>query len=329
MLNLKTKLKYSYISVRKDGFINPIVENTILKYFTKSNIQNADIVFVPITNDGWFEFNDDLEQILSGKRIVILDYMEYNWNIQNINLIFGFNASELIKMHNLNTEYLKVDAFCISKINDIHCYFKRELLQYEDTVFKIFPIEFINDNKHFTYEIDSLEKYKNRDIDISWIWGFSHPDRVTAHANLMRDHCVYGYAFGTDVEDLKHLTGKKVMLLMQPHYRRLDIHTMYDIQKRSKIVLSMSGAGIKCFRDAEANVNSLMAKNNNNVLWSYKWDSSNSLSFDVNTITSDLWNKLADVDGLYQLYVNSVQNSKKYNIKYYIQDYLINTIENL
>jgi hypothetical protein len=144
-------------------------------------------------------------------------------------------------------------------------------------------------------------------------------------------------------EDLEIALKKKCerifALLHVPHYRRIHINKIMDWQAQSKVSISMRGAGAKCFRDAEASFNCVMAREApEEVSWSYPWCPDNTMESwnciglrggcPVEDWVETLYCFLRLQQGrLYPLYLAGIENNKKYHADLYGRRYLLPKIQ--
>ena len=159
------------------------------------------------------------------------------------------------------------------------------------------------------------------------------------------DRFAWNYAFAPeDVAHLKRLglehNGQHICaLFFLPWWRRQPLNTLLDIQGESKISLSLYGNGHKCFRSAEAGYNSVMFHMGvDTVLWSYPWtDGENCVNLPVFPGSEELelgtaieviykWLRVQQ-GSLYPVYLEGVENNKRYRRDRYLNDYLLPLIE--
>jgi hypothetical protein len=117
---------------------------------------------------------------------------------------------------------------------------------------------------------------------------------------------------------LEHEPNKnKWVTVNTPHYHRHPMQDILGVNGLSKISLSHFGAGMKCFRTSEASLNSLMAMPINNLAWSFDWNDSNCILFQIGVEVPTL-NIELHKENLYERYVNCVENCKNYYLPNYI-----------
>jgi hypothetical protein len=135
----------------------------------------------------------------------------------------------------------------------------------------------------------------------------------------------------TEYKNLSEMNSVgNIVILERPYLDRIPIEEVFRIQSLSKITVSLNGNGTKCFRDAEAPFNSLMARQENNMIWVYPWiDRINSIILPSiedgnfnNTLNIEKSLKKLEIslnnDNLYSVYVDCVLNSRKYFYKNYM-----------
>lgn len=188
------------------------------------------------------------------------------------------------------------------------------------------------------------ESFDKRPIDIFMSWGYSSESRPRLMGELLKQAGRFGAHFALTEEDLdialKEGRQRIFALLHTPHYRRIHIQNLMDWQAKSKISISLNGAGIKCFRHAESSYNCVMATQDTlSVIWSYPWvHGENCISltrkdFEPKEIeegyaVETLWHWLRVQQGrLYDIYLAGVANNEKYHADNYGRDYLLPKIK--
>ncbi|HET6459082.1 MAG TPA: hypothetical protein VFG24_09420 [Nitrosopumilaceae archaeon] len=317
----------------------------LFKAFDKvSNVDDCDVVIMPITYLDNYVFDVELMETVrsSGKKIVIVDFVEYGWDILKTNHLFGVNTNSWYEKFK-NLEYLKLDDF-ISKYPRIILYFKREFIDSFNYVkpFNILPIEYPGVSTLPNNKVDSFEEYNNRPIDVIMVWGLSNPSRPILHGEFVKQSALNGQHL---VSNIDHVTvcqsrGDKRMVVMAhiPDFARQSISILLHLQSMAKISISMSGAGCKCFRSTEASYNAVMAIQENHLAWSYPWiDKVNSIEL-PNRENSVLINEyssyekimecLSKPEELYEMYLNGTENWRNYEIGKYSTEYILKEIQN-
>ena len=287
---------------------------------------NTEKIVVPVSRVENFVFNTELLQY---KEAVIIDYIEYSWDwdlTKSGTHFFGKNT-KLFPIFKGNDEWRKFDDWVggLEKVT----YLKRELLK-RDVAPGIHPIDY--PCWVIPPEPDTEEQFYNRPINAFFFWGRSHEARVQLHGNIWRGASEYGYSVCDNIHYIQAFLdeekGDKWVTLNIPHYKRVDISTILTINGMSKISIAMPGAGMKTFRGTgESPTNSVVFMKEDELAYSYPWDDFvNCLKF--RTHGSELANIQFALNGfddgqLYQIYLNGVQNCRKYQIENYVKDYLL------
>jgi hypothetical protein len=316
------------------------------------NLDDCDVVIMPITYlDNYIADLQLMEAIeMSGKKIVIVDFVEYGWDVKNTDHMFGLNT-HCWKEKFKNPEFDKLDDFIKRNLINIAVYFKRELM-HNPTIsnlrklcleFKVLPAEYpgVNNLPDYT-PAQSYEDFTNRPIDVIMFWGLSNPSRPLLHGEFVKQSATNGQHL---VSNLDHVTvcqkrGDKRMVVMAhiPDFSRESILKLLHIQSLAKISISMNGAGKKCFRHAESSYNSVMAIQENDLEWSYPWiDGYNSINLPnrtEGTLIDEYLSYHAIMDyldrpkELYAMYLNGIDNWNNYEVNKYSRDYILKEIQN-
>lgn len=293
--------------------------NTDAVYHTLISKMNVDIPIVLVSWVDNFVFNDVL---LNLNNYVLIDYCEYGWD-WDLNKsgthIWGVNSEKFPRYY--NKEYKKFDDFI--KVNPPKLNFKRELL-INDVSETIKPIEY-----PCLVDIQPMqlrEDFNNRPINVFQYWGRSNEDRLRIHAEIL----MHSYKKGFQTcDNLYYVQGylnneqcEKWVTLWIPHYHRVDISGLMQINGLSKLSLSWNGAGVKCFRTGESPVNSVMVMHKNSMAWAYGWDESNCILVEHGKEIEGIEYALKRTD-LYDIYLKGVENVNKYRVNNYINYYII------
>jgi len=314
------------LSAYKDNFIDPPVMKIM------SHLQKTDMDFtaVVVTKREGYEFNLELEQIKGPW--VLFDFCEYNWDWdQKETHLFGVNTWDFFDQQMDTAHWI---SFCEwVRDNPPLIYFKRELLD-KDRTEKVLPIEY-----PCFYPIPQPQSFQDfcaRPIDVSYLWGESHPDRVKLHIEMYRNQDFFNYHL---LDNALHIEGcfrdvpagqRQVWLSQKiPHYARYSMEDVLMIGSASKISVSMPGAGVKCFRHSESPINSVMVKTRDELAWSYPWKSNyNCLCPQdkerIINVCSAATNDAKKL--LYSIYRNGVENCRNYHIDNYIPNYVLDSI---
>lgn len=273
-----------------------------------------------------FEFNPDLLGIKED--YVLVCFCEYGWD-WDLNVtgthIWGVNSYLFPRYY--NGDWIKFDNWV--KENPPKLLLKRELLKIDETE-KIRPIEYAV--KGFAFEVQAKSEFEERPLSVFQYWGRSNECRLRIHADIWRHATEKGFSVCDNIyyieKFLQEEKGEKWATFWIPHYYRVDISFLLNINYLSKLSLSWPGAGFKCFRSAEAPINSVMVMHENNFAWAYEWNNSNCIlakrDQEMNWIDGALENP-----NLYEIYLKGIENASKYQLNNYTQNYLSPLINSL
>jgi hypothetical protein len=258
-----------------------------------------------------FEFN---EELLKLKDYVLIDFREFGWNYTITNShIFGTE-------NGLNGQYSgkQWERFNVWVANNPYkILFQRELLE-KDVTDTIRPIEYPCLTS--LYPTDTKERFDNRPISAFQYWGRSSEHRLRIHGEIWLHGYKKGFQPCDNVYYFNHYMhreqGEKWVTLWIPHYQRVDIKELLKINNCSKLSLSWHGSGLKCFRTAEAPVNSVMVMEKNDYAWTFAWDETNCILVDKYDEINGIEKALQRPD-LYEIYCNGVENAARYHIDEY------------
>lgn len=285
----------------------------------------ADVIVVVWTYRANFEADLGLVQriVNSHKPVVVLDYLECREDYTMF----------LTRPHNWNISmqpYKPLEAL----ENSIKVYFKREFIRAHVPAlpFPVYVTDFITEAEDSPP--DSREAFNARPVDFFMVWGYSSADRPILHAELMRRRFA---TLATTLEDIKWSidNGRKGIcaLLFTPHYRRVPLRELLQYQKLSKFSISMRGASQKCFRHAEAALNSVMAMQECTTEFAFPWNKTNCVimpNLPKPTINPMYWIDVpasmtalsVALDGdLYSIYLAGLENARHYKVKNYAQEH--------
>lgn len=272
-----------------------------------------------------FIFN---EELLSVKDYILICFCEYGWNYSiKDSHIWGKNTLKegYGDGRYKGDEWDKFDNWVHD--NPFKIMFKRELLK-KDFFDNIFPIEYpcIGGD----YPVQSKETFNERPINVFQYWGRSNEQRLRIHSEIWYHSYIKGFQVCDNIyyinNYLANEQGEKWVTLWIPHYQRIEINNLLDINFMSKLSLSWAGAGFKCFRTGEAAINSVMVMHSQakEYAWTFDWDESNCILVEelkeIENIEVALLNK-----DLYNVYVKGVENCNRYRLSNYIP-YLENLI---
>ncbi len=187
---------------------------------------------------------------------------------------------------------------------------------------------------------DTREQFESRPIDIFMVWGYSNEVRPKMMGELLKQAGRFCAHFALTGEDLDRALAEKreriFALLHVPHFRRIHIQQLMQWQAQAKISLSLNGAAKKCFRDAEASYNTVMARQSpDDVVWSFPWKhGENCIGLNIpdwdklGDAVETLWHWLRVEQGrLYDIYLAGVKNNENYHVDNYGRNYLLPKIK--
>lgn len=268
---------------------------------------------VLVSRPNKFVFN---EQLLSLSEYCLVDFCEYGHDVEIADThFFGKNTDERFFS---GDEWKRFDEWVAN--NPPKLYLKRELLQ-KDVSDTVKPIEYAA-----WFEppaIESKEKFDSRPLSVFFSWGYSSEYRRQLHGKIWSDAHKYGYMVCDNLFYLQKFiqheeNEKKWATINIPWYARHNMADILNVQAMAKISVSMPGAGKKCFRHSESPLNSVMAMVHDKMAWSFPWvDGENCLSLVLEKEIPLLEYHL-DQTSLYDIYVNGVENCRKYYLPNYL-----------
>lgn len=291
----------------------------------------TDIPLVPVTFYQDYQFDQSLYWKLDN--YILFDFCEYganDWDMQETHL-WGINSKKFPQTQ--THEWEKFDEFVAKKPPLI--YFKRELLQ-KDFKLGIYPIEY--PSFHPPYPVQSEKEFNMRPLQVFFCWGHSHESRRVLHGNIFSNAAIKGYGVVDNfnfIDQAKREYKDLWVTIQTPHYARISMEEVLNINGQAKLSVSMPGAGIKCFRHSESPVNSVMVMRNDNLAWSYPWIAGlDCIKFGL-PVTKDgirgvlgQWDAIEVMenwlnhDGLYGIYKKGVEKLDKYRLSNYVNNYL-------
>lgn len=300
-------------------YISDAQSRTDSAYHTLVRHIDSPIPIVMVSWDGGFVFNEELHSI---KDFVLIDFNEYgyDWPLEESGThIWGVNSEKFPRYY--TEEWKKFDDWV--KQNPPVLTFKRELLK-GDHSDEIYPIEYpciVGE-----YPIQSKEEFNARPIELLNYWGRSNEHRLRVHGEIWQHAFEKG---GINVCDNIYYTNlflaneepRRWFTMNIPHFARVDVGQLMNINFNSKLCLSLPGAGNKCFRSAEAPANSIMVMYKNNLSWAYSWDESNCILIEPGKEIEGIEAALQR-DDLYDIYLKGIENCNKYRVENYISNYI-------
>lgn len=307
------------LSHHKSGEIDPIA-HSIVKHI------DSKLPIVVVTRLNNYVFNEDLYKIIGKWVLVDFSELDWNWDQQQTH-IWGKNTRDF-KDKYPGEEWEKFDLFV--KKNPPALQFIRELVAKDETD-TIKSIEY--PCWHNIPEPLSEEAFNNRPLEVFYNFGYSHEDRRRVHGEIWTNAQKYGYMVCDNMYYfdgfMTHETApRKWVSIHIPHYKRVDISNILALNSMAKLSLSMSGAGVKCFRHCEASVNAIMCLPEDNLKWSYDWiDGVNCIRLKKGQEIKSITDALQRTD-LSQIYLNGLETVKKYRISDYCRNYIEPLINN-
>lgn len=285
----------------------------------------ADIIIVTWTLRPQFEADLGLIQKIvdSRKPIVVLDYLE----CRDDDKMFMTRPDN---WHATMQAYKPLEAL----ESAIKVYFKRELIRAHvpPLPYPVYVTDFITEAEDAPAE--TAEAFNARPVDFFMVWGYSSADRPILHAELMRRRFSN---LATALEDIDWYIkdGRKGIcaLLFTPHYRRVPLRELLQHQKLAKLSISMRGASQKCFRHAEAALNSVMAMQECSTEFAFPWTKANCVvlpNLPKPTINPEYWIdvpaamtalSVALQGDLYSVYLAGLENAAHYKAKNYANEH--------
>ncbi len=287
------------------------------EYNVVKNVQSSiPLVLVTVTDN--FIFNTELENI---SEYVLIDMCELGWDKSFDNThVFGKNTTDFSYRFQGN-EWSKFDEWV--KNNPPKYHFIREILK-KDVTGNIHPLDYPCYAP--VYESGNKATFDLRPINVFNFWGRSSEYRVKVHADIW----LHSSENGASVCDNMYYFNKflaeennsnKWVTLNIPHFSRVDIQNIYNINGFSKLSLSLKGCGNKCFRMSESPVNSIMVMEENDIAYAYEWvHGVNCIKFKGNPI--DAIEEALKRDDLFEIYCRGLENIDKYRLINYTKNYL-------
>lgn len=253
---------------------------------------------------------------------VLVDYSEFGWD-WNQESSYRWGTGERLNSERFqNDDWWMLESF-IQK-NPPILIFQRELLA-KDVSETLLPIEYLNYSPKATP--DDAETFARRPIDVVFSWGLSHRARQRVHGDIFRDSQKHGY---TVVSQWNHIDsqirdnnqGGIWCAIHTPHFCRIGGDEMTAWFNKSKIVVAMSGDGVKTFRHGEI-PNSIIVTPKDALAWHVPV---NSLQMnpgeEVSTIAA-----LLKAPELHEVYRKMVTISDALRQERYISEYMIPAIK--
>lgn len=323
-------MKLHIISPDQDSRIDGTIKAQILDNLPDQvgSVLEADVLVLPISYFSDFRFNEELHK-LKGKTWCVIDFLEYStfWDGKETHLL----GKNLHVAKNLcdNPEWQKLDQWV--RDNPPVMYFKRELLR-KDVSDRVKPISFLAYMDKVP--VQSKHEFLNRPLDCFFFWGYSHASRPRLHGELVNTMATHGFGVLTHWDQIDGYLANPhpkttIASIYSPWWVRRPMSEVMQWQNRSKISISLPGAGSVCFRHLESPQNCVMALHQDETAWpsAYEWEhGQNCIRLEPGQELRGLLEWIGDAD-LYSLYVYGQANIGHYYPQNYIPNYLIPTIE--
>lgn len=324
-------MKCAIVSPCASGEIDGTILVNLINHLERTGLDGCDVAVVPISYFSDYRFEERLPRWLSGKRWVLLDFLELglDWNPDGSQdtHVLGRNSANFPRVS--GPEWMKMDALVRDQPPIV--YFKRELLERERTDW-LHPIEF--PSYLATPRTQSKEEFLSRPVEVLHYWGLSNPLRPELHGDIFKQAYSNGYEVISEFShwdrffaDKRHKVWASIHA---PHFARVGIEHVQHFIHRSKIGVSLPGAGYFCFRDQEVSSGSVPAYIDFPMATSYPRINKENC---IKLPPDDMWWHLNEMvrplsnDLLYDIYVASQENARKYESATYVRDYVTPLIQ--
>lgn len=322
-------MKLSIASPDARGRIDGTVQANLLNHLPNLvPISQSDCVLVPISFYSDYAWRHDLPGIIGNKPYALLDYTELGleWDVLSgtDSILLGRNILNCTRLS--NKDWVALNDFVRDR--PPVTYFRRELLEREVSGW-LRPLDFP------CYlpipEIQSKQEFDARPLDVFWFWGLSHESRPRLHGDIFSNAYRCGYEVLSRIEHwegfFRDPRGRTWATVHSPHWDRKPISEVMHFNHRSKLSVSLPGAGVHCFRDQEAPVGSIPVYWSCGIARAFPWvDGFNSLHVMPGLEWEDLYAH-AQSDGLYDIYVEAQKNIQNYTSGNYVNNHIIPSIE--
>lgn len=310
-------MKLLPISPDANGTIDGTLHYALLANMPLSeSMADADAVVVPIAYHPNYVFNPALLTIK--KLVVILDYLEFGWDATEKENVLGLKNLHQFG-HLASEEWSKLDEWIrLSETRMIT--FKRELFQ-RNVSDSMLPAEFpcLRDIP----PVQTREEFDARPIEVFNSWGLSNPARPRLHGCIFITSQDTGFHVVDSWDQDNRFEPRTWASIHSPWYNRKPMDLVDSWNVRSKISVSLPGAGVKCFRSSEAPRGSIMALREDNLVWSYPWvNGRNCIRLTEGLEIADLLDATKRTD-LYDIYRASQETIAKYRSEPYVRDYML------
>ena len=309
-------------------------------------LDQADVILYVFTWRHEFLFDEDEFKAAVARKIplIVLDYLEHDCVEQLTVLGTVFDPRHCDRRYEVVHMHLR-DYLPPAR------YFKRELPKFAATAYpKVRPLDFTTDDFPEDDNLQTEDKFMARPIDILMIYGSSHPARCVLAGELLKQverFNAYPY-FALTTGDLDynlktHRRCQIATLYQNAYWNRLPMAQVMAIQRLAKISISCRGAGIKCFRSAEAGYNAILAQQDvNKVQWAFPWNAQGKglpthetllpncinlpgkdETIDASAAVDELYKWICEQGWLYPIYKLGTANNQNYRSDKYLARYLV------
>jgi hypothetical protein len=322
-------MKFHITSPDAFARVDGTVQRTLLSHLPNLvGAHDADVIVVPISFYQDFQFRRDLPAIIGSKRWILVDYLELglDWEPNGVidSHLLGRNSANFARVS--GPEWMRLDAFV--RDHPPLVYFRRELLAREHSD-SIRPLEFPGYLPIPT--IQSREEFNSRPVEAFHYWGLSHRSRPVLHGDIFRHSYDKGYEV---LSEWGHWHGffsnkrnRVWSTIHAPHFARVGIEHIQHYIHRSKLTVSLPGAGVRCFRDLEAAAGSIPTFGHTALGWSFPFiHGQNCIEIRLDHAWEDLY-KATQRGDLYDIYVESQRNAENFVGANYVNRHIIPSIE--
>lgn len=317
--------KIHIISAHAQGHIDGTLTAALLNHLPNRvhSIAAADVVLVPVSYHGEFQFNQELMAI--NKPVVIIDLLEY-FGQSEPGKTYLFGQTNLpITLEGLR-QWHSFDNWVRSYPPNL--YFKRELSSQHQTD-KVLPIEWPCTLP--AWEIESKAAFDVRPFQVFYNWGYSHAIRPRLAGEI------YGLMAKGKIEVISsfdHINAKvnepqpKWISIHSPHTHRTHISEIMVRQAQSKMSVCLPGSGNICFRHGESGVHTVPVFIQDGMAQSYPWIADyNCLRLNQFSDMAEQLLEFAETPRLHDLYVTAQENMDKLRSVRYVNEYFLPSIE--
>lgn len=319
-------MKFSILSAHESGEIDGTVSANLLNRLPNlTTVHDSNVVIVPVSWYSDYKFNKALTSI--NKPYVLVDFMELGLDWDPLSgrdgHKWGTNSADFNRLS--TPRWMRLDAHC--RDNPPLLTFCRELLEREQSD-RLLPVSFPCVVP--IPGIQTKEEFDARPLEAFLFWGLSHESRPRLHGDIFRNSYWSGYEV---ISQFDHWNGffseprqRTWASIHAPHWDRKPMADVQHFIHRSKISISLPGAGALCFRDCEVAAGSIPAYWNSGIARSYPWEAEKNC---ILLTPGEEWQDLQDAtqqDNLYELYVSAQENIRKYEAQTYVDNYIVPNI---